>query len=347
MALYLSSDERTLDNSNTRTKFKNTILPDFFVNDSFNLKLHEIFFDSKFPTLVNHEYPHIITTVIRNEHKLQDFPEKFQNNSMFKYLFKKNGNKEYSPLMIEQNTLSESQLSEIDFEVFYEIHPRLGFAFSIAFIKDISIHSQKDVVNFLNSFMFPFHKKKPLSYLEHGYVEIESNLNMFLSKNLLHLLGFNSFESEMSPTHLNLPTKEKYLDRNFVEDPYASVIYPDMLSRMEEESPVYSNYRKLIEQKPKGNIQIEFAIGSKLTNFEVEYELDLFHQRSKAINYDEEIDLINRLMLNKYLSVMKENILSMKLSSSEEDLKDLDEFITYLKDRTAIADLEKWEDFLR
>ena len=342
MTLYLSSDEKTLDNSNTRTKFKNSILPDFLVNDSFNLKLHEIFFDSKFPTLANFEYPHIITTVIRNEHQLQDFPEKFQNNSMFKYLFKKHGNKEYSPLMIEKNTLSESQLSEIDFEVFYEIHPRLGFAFSIAFIKDISIHSQKDVVNFLNSFMFPFHKKKPLSYLEHGYVEIESNLNMFLSKNLLHLLGFNSFESEMSPTHLNLPTKEKYLDRNFVEDPYASVIYPDMLSRMEEESPVYSNYRKLIEQKPKGNIQIEFAIGSKLKNFEVEYELDLFHQRSKAINYDDEIDLINRLMLNKYLSVVKENILSMKLSSSEEDLKDLDDFIAYLKDRTAIAGLEKW-----
>ena len=343
MALYLSSDERTLDKSNTRTKFKNTILPDFFVNDSFNLKLHEIFFDSKFPTLANYEYPHIITTVIRNEHKLQDFPETFQKNSMFKYLFKKHGNKEYSPLMIEKNTLSESQLSEIDFEVFYEIHPRLGFAFSIAFIKDISIHSQKDVVNFLNSFMFPFHKKKPLSYLEHGYVKIESNLNIFLSKNLLDLLGFNSFESEMSPTHLNLPTKEKYLDKNFIEDPYApAIIYPDMLSRMEEESTVYSNYRKLIEQKPKGNIQIEFTIGSKLTNFEVEYELDLFHQRSKAINYDEEIDLINRIMLNKYLSVVKENILNMKLSSSEEDLKDLDDFITYLKDRTAIAGLEKW-----
>ena len=161
MTLYLSSDEKTLDNSNTRTKFKNSILPDFLVNDSFNLKLHEIFFDSKFPTLVNFEYPHIITTVIRNEHKLQDFPEKFQNNSMFKYLFKKHGNEEFSPLIMEKNTLSEFQLSEIDFEVFYEIHPRLGFAFSIAFIKDISIHSQKDVVNFLNSFMFPFHKKKP------------------------------------------------------------------------------------------------------------------------------------------------------------------------------------------
>ena len=115
-----------------------------------------------------------------------------------------------------------------------------------------------------------------------------------------------------------------------------------MLSRMEEDSPVYSNYRALIEQKPKGCVQVEFAIGSKLTNFEIEFELDLFHQRSKAINYDEELDLINRLMLKKYILAVKENILSMKLSSSEEDLKDLNDFITYLEDRTAIAGLEKW-----
>ena len=166
MTLYLSSDEKTLDNSNTRTKFKNNILPDFFVNDSFNLKLHEIFFDSKFPTLVNFEYPHIITTIIGNEHELVDFPKKFQNNSLFKYLFKKYGNKEYSPLLVEKGTLSEFHLSEIDFEVFYEIHPRLGYAFSVAFIKDISINSQKDVVDFLNAFMFPFHKKKPLKYTQ-------------------------------------------------------------------------------------------------------------------------------------------------------------------------------------
>ena len=315
MTLYLSSDEKTLDNSNTRTKFKNSILPDFFANDSFNLKLHEIFFDSKFPTLANYEYPHIITIVIRNEHKLQDFPEHFQNNSLFKHLFKKYGNKEYSPLLVEKATLSESHLSEIDFEVFYEIHPRLGFAFSVAFIKDISINSQKDVVDFLNAFMFPFHKKKPLNLLANGYVKLESNLNMFLSKNLLQLLGFNSFESEMSPTHLNIPTKEKYLDRNFIEDPNASVIfYPDMLSRMEEDSPVYSNYRTLIEQKPKGCVQVEFAIGSKLIDFEIEFELDLFHQRSKAINYDEELDFINQLMLKKYFLAVKENILSQNLS---------------------------------
>ena len=191
--------------------------------------------------------------------------------------------------------------------------------------------------------MFPFHKKKPLNLLANGYVKLESNLNMFLSKNLLQLLGFNCFESKMSATHLNIPTKEKYLDRNFIEDSYAEMTWhQDMLSRMEEDSPVYSNYRTLIEQKPKGCVQVEFAIGSKLTNFEIEFELDLFHQRSKAINYDDELDLINQLMLKKYFLAVKENILSQNLSSSEEDLKDMNDLITFLEDRKAIAGLEKW-----
>ena len=141
MTLYLSSDEQTLDGSNTRTKFKNRILPDFFQNESFNLELQEIFFDSKFPTLANFEHPHIITTVIGKEHELQDFPEKFQNNSLFKYICKNYRNKEFSPLLVEKESSLDSELSEIDFEVFYEIHPRLNFAFSVAFIKDISIHS--------------------------------------------------------------------------------------------------------------------------------------------------------------------------------------------------------------
>merc|ERR1712105_194499 len=60
----------------------------------------------------------------------------------------------------------------------------------VLILKDISINSQKDVVDFLNAFMFPFHKTKPLNLLANGYVKLESNLNMFLSKNLLQLLGF-------------------------------------------------------------------------------------------------------------------------------------------------------------
>ena len=96
----------------------------------------------------------------------------------------------------------------------------------------------------------------------------------------------------------------------FIKDPYAPVIYPDMLTRMEEESPMYSNYRTLIAQKPKGCIQVEFVIGSYPSHFEIEFDLDLFHQRDKAIDYDGEIDLINRLLLKKYLSVIEENILN-------------------------------------
>ena len=342
MTLYLSSDEQTLDESNTRTRFKNRILPDFFEKDSFNLKLHEIFFDSKFPTLANFEYPHIITTIIGSEHKLQDFPEKFQNNSLFKYLCKNYKTKEFSPLLVEKQALYDSHLSEIDFEVFYEIHPRLNFAFSIAFIKDISIRSQKDVVDLLNSFMFPFHKNKPLKYFSNDYIEIESNLNLYMSKNLLQLLGFNFFESEKLLNHLNLPLRNKYMDK-FIKDPYAPVIYPDMLTRMEEESPMYSNYRTLIAQKPKGCIQVEFVIGSYPSHFEIEFDLDLFHQRDKAIDYDGEIDLINRLLLKKYLSVIEENILNLKISTSKEDQKDFDDFIYYLlQDRANMVELEEW-----
>ena len=342
MTLYLSSDEQTLDDSNTRTKFKNRILPDFFENNSFNLKLHEIFFDSKFPTLANFEYPHIITTVIGSEHKLQDFPEKFQNNSLFKYLCKNYKTKEFSPLLVEKQALYDSHLSEIDFEVFYEIHPRFNFAFSVAFIKDISIRSQKDVVDLLNSFMFPFHNKKPLKYLSNDYIEIESNLNIYMSKNLLQLLGFNSFESEKLTRYLNLPLRSTYRDK-FIEDSYAPVIYPDMLSRMEDESDMYANYRTLIAQNPMGCIQVEFVIGSYLKHFEIEFDLDLFHQRDKAIDYDREIDLINRLLLKEYLSVIEENILNLKISTSKEDKKELNDFIYYLlRDRTSMKGLEEW-----
>ena len=342
MTLYLSSDEQTLDDSNTRTKFKNRILPDFFENNSFNLKLHEIFFDSKFPTLANFEYPHIITTVIGSEHKLQDFPEYFQKNSLFKYLCKNYKTKEFSPLLVEKQALYDSHLSEIDFEVFYEIHPRLNFAFSVAFIKDISIRSQKDVVDLLNSFMFPFHNKKPLKYLSNDYIEIESNLNIYMSKNLLQLLGFNSFESEKLTRYLNLPLRSTYRDK-FIEDSYAPVIYPDMLSRMEDESDMYANYRTLIAQNPTGCIQVEFVIGSYLKHFEIEFDLDLFHQRDKAIDYDREIDLINRLLLKEYLSVIEENILNLKISTSKEDKKELNDFIYYLlRDRTSMKGLEEW-----
>ena len=344
MTLYLSSDEKTLDESNTRTKFKNEILPDFFKTDSFNLELQEIFFDAKFPTLVNFEYPYIITTVIGKEHQLQDFPIEFQQNSLFKYLCKKYKNGELSPLLVEKQAVLDSEFSEIDFEVFYKIHPRFNFAFSIAFIKDVNIHSQKDVISFLNSFMFPFHKKKPLMYMDNGHVEIKSNLDIFLSVKLLQLLGFTAFESSISENRLSLPLMSRYKNPNFIEDDYAEILtHKDMLSIAEEESDMYSNYRALDIHKPRGCIKVEFTIGSYLHNFEVEYELDLFHQKTKIINYDQELLKINRLMREKYLSLIKENVLNLKISILETDIKDLDDFIEFLsKSRANLQGLEDW-----
>ena len=126
---------------------------------------------------------------------------------------------------------------------FYEIHPRLNLAFSIAFIKDVKIDSQKDVVDFLNGSMFPFHKNKPLHLMENGYLKIESNTDIVFSKNLLNLLGFESFDSRIQPSISHLPSENDYEHKIFGEE--ASLIYPDMLSRMEEESTIYSNYRKV------------------------------------------------------------------------------------------------------
>ena len=91
-------------------------------------------------------------------------------------------------------------------------------------------------------------------------------------------------------------------------------------------------------------IQVKFVIGTHLLDFDVEYKMDLFHQRAKGINYDEEIDLINRLLLKKYLLVIKEYVLNLKISSEQKDQKDLNEFIEFLlrKDKEGVEGLNNW-----
>ena len=91
-------------------------------------------------------------------------------------------------------------------------------------------------------------------------------------------------------------------------------------------------------------IQVKFVIGTDLLDFDVEYEMDLFHQRTKGINYDEEIELINRLLLKKYLLVIKEYVLNLKISSEQKDQKDLNDFIEYLlrKDKEGLEGLNNW-----
>ena len=90
---------------------------------------------------------------------------------------------------------------------------------------------------------------------------------------------------------------------------------------------------------------MEFTIGSSLKHFEIEFELDLFHQRTRAISYDEELDRINRLALVKYLSVLKEYVLNLKITSTEEDKEDLSNLVVFLsksEKRKKMKGLESW-----
>ena len=342
MTLYLTSDETNTDGENSRTNFKNRISADYFESQPFNLKLQEIFFDSKFPTLADIEFPHIITTIIGKEHKLEDFPSKFQNNLNFQFLCKNYKDTEKSPLLVEKQTIYDSHCSSSDCEVFYEIHPRLHFAFSIAFIKDITFYSQKDLVDFLNSCMFPFHKKKPLKYMPDGYVRIDSNLNIFISKSILSLLGITSFETYIGEKEINqCGISEKQIKLPSREE-YSLLFHQDNL-----QSPIYSAYHNLIAQNPKGCIQVQFSIGEYTTQFEVEYKIELFHQRIVAFEYDKEIDLLNKLLLKAFLSEIEKNILNLNLSSSKEDKEDLNDFFNYLlQERRAMKGLEKWGGLL-
>ena len=70
MSLYLTSDEITKEYLNTRTSFSNYINQDFYKGDPFNLKLKEIYFDIKFPTIANLGTPHAITLISGHDHKL-------------------------------------------------------------------------------------------------------------------------------------------------------------------------------------------------------------------------------------------------------------------------------------
>ena len=194
MSLFLTSDETFIDKStnhgrgnNTRTSFSNYILPDFFQDAPFNLALKEVYFDPNFPSLANLDSPHVITLVNPSLHKLTDFPKNIQDINAFRSLFDRvDDGKIYAPMRVfidQLPSLDECHIS-------LEIHPRLGFAFCTASARDVTIKSKTDVVSFLNQSLFPLHQKKPLNIETSGQVFISTNLSMFMSKNLLNLLGF-------------------------------------------------------------------------------------------------------------------------------------------------------------
>ena len=153
MTLFLTSDEETVKYRNSRTKFSNHISQEFFQDYPFNLSLKDVYFDPKFPTLTSVDAPHVITIIKGWEHTLKEFPKKFRGMSAFRSLFHKKGGKLVSvPMIVHKDTIQNDDISDIDSTVLFEIHPRLGVAFSLTYLKDVSIVSKSNIVDFLSCF---------------------------------------------------------------------------------------------------------------------------------------------------------------------------------------------------
>ena len=89
MTLFLTSDEEVYGSINTRTSFDNCIKQDFFTEYGNNVALKEIFFDAKFPTLINNSLPHAITIIDGREHDINEFPEKFKKIALLLRFFQR------------------------------------------------------------------------------------------------------------------------------------------------------------------------------------------------------------------------------------------------------------------
>ena len=191
MSLYLTSDEITKEYLNTQTSFSNYIDQDFYKGDPFNLKLREIYSDTKFPTIANLGTPHAITLISGNKHKLHEFPKFVRDISTFRNLFAaSNGVESTGYMRVHKGVVSNTSFSDIDFTSIIEIHPRLNLAFALVYLRDIKVSSKTQVIELLNRFLFPLHAKKPLTYSS-GRVSMESKLPIFLSENILNFLGFS------------------------------------------------------------------------------------------------------------------------------------------------------------
>lgn len=330
MTLFLTSDEETVKYRNSRTKFSNHISQDFFQDYPFNLSLKDIYFDPKFPTLTSVNAPHVITIIKGWEHTLNEFPKKFRGISAFRSLFHKKGGQMVSvPMIVHRDTIQNDGISEIDSTVLFEIHPRLNVAFSLTYLKDVSIVSKSNIVNFLNSFMFPFHVKKPLKYSSSGIVEIDSNLDIYLSQNMLELLGFNQLTSLTK--HIPAVHFPEIIDINHnLEE--SVIVHKDMLAQMESESEIYTMYRTKIFEKPKGEISVTFSIGKQTLTSKVAFDIDLFNSRVRnTFNYDEVIRHMNILLRRQYISDIRERAINSFVGSSPQDIKDLDGFLDYMQ----------------
>ena len=346
MSLYLTSDEITDDCSNTRTSFSNYINQDFYKGVDFNLKLKELYFDTKFPTIANFGTPHAITLISGHEHKLREFPKNIRDISTFRNLFVQgHGVREKAFMRVHKEVVSNTSFSDIDFTSIIEIHPRLNLAFSLVYLRDVKLSSEAQVMDTLNRFLFPLHSKKPLSYTSNR-VKIDSNVPIFLSESILKLLGFSKNEMSDKKMSLRVPFKEEF-DHVIDFESDEQIVHHDDLARMETKSKLYLNYRTLISQKPKGSIQIRFKIGNEEQTSSILFDLDIFNQNNDvAFNYEQLIDAINYLLLNDFLKIIKLRVLNLKITFTEEDVKDLEDLLKYLKSHRKELGIDSWGGLL-
>jgi hypothetical protein len=356
MTLYLTSDETHTNAINSRTKFSNNILPDFFQGETFNLALKEIYFDPKFPTLADPKCPHVITIVFPKDHKLIEFSSEIQQMPIFRSMFtnhKVNARPGDAAPFTFQRTFpkNEIDIKNLDSTVMYEIHPSLSFAFSVAYCGDININSRRGIVNFLNSVMFPLHAKKPIQYTPSGMVTIESDLNMYMSESILKLLGLNQYEMEdKSVPMIIFPDSDKIREQLPTIDEQNNLQPYDIFSKLEDHSEIYSNYRKLVNNDANGKIIIEYSTGSgfNITTFKLEedFELDMFNSNINPFNYDVLIERINQKLLENFLGVIKERLLNLDIQYTNEDVIDMQNLFTMLKGRRPGLNLAKWGGIL-
>ena len=305
MTLFLTSDEKVYGSENTRTDFVNSITQDFFNENGSNIALKEIFFDSKFPTLVDDCYPHVITIIEGKEHILTEFPPRYRKSRSFAQLFSKNKISEKASLVVDRTFDTNADFAEMESNVLIEIHPRLNFAVAYGFLTDITIRTKREVVDYINNELFPFHIVKPLKITNTGKVSIQSNLDIFLSSNITNILGYTSFNQLTIDQRMILPTFDivKELSKHIDGDEEdLQTNFPDNLAQMEYESYIYTNYRKLIDNKPKGKIIIDYFDGEKYQSMESIFNVDLFHQKFRLINYRTELKYINKVLLHNFLS---------------------------------------------
>jgi hypothetical protein len=337
MALYLTSDEifdqqndLQFNEFNSRTNFSNLISKDYFKHPEFNIALKEIYFDPRFPSLADLDCPHVITIVTPTENiEIEDFPTKIQELPLFKEMFQKNEwDKEYGQF----SGPSVSVNSSTDYQIFIDIDSRFGYAYSISVLRDISFESNIEAVKFLNEYMFPFHKEKPISIDNNGKVSFDSNLDVFMSDNILKLLGFtqhiNEYETVIPFAHF----PSFFLD----EHPYLA---PDLKGRVKDRANLF---RKYMSSNPKAEIVIEYNLDAVFTNestksdsiINVQFDLELFTINEKiAFEYSKIIRKINNILRERFIDNIKMYVVNkiLKEMGALEDPRiaqeDIDEII--------------------